>query len=105
MVGYIANAKYVLAGSFHGTAFATIFKKPFLSLREQPEDLNALSRPGTLLKLTGNLNRIVTPETSIDEMLALLQQPLVDNGALESARAESKAWLEQALRICAVVES
>lgn len=104
MVGYVANAKYVLAGSFHGTAFATIFKKPFLSLREQPEDLSALSRPGTLLKLTGNLDRIVTPETSIDEMLALLQQPLVDNGALNVARADSKAWLEDALSSCVAVD-
>ena len=104
MVGYIANAKYVLAGSFHGTAFATIFKKPFLSLREQPEDLSALSRPGTLLKLTGNLDRIVTPETSIDEMLALLQQPRVDNGALNVARADSKAWLEDALSSCVAVD-
>lgn len=97
MVGYIANAKYVLAGSFHGTAFATIFKKPFLSLRDQPEDLNALSRPGTLLKLTGNLDRIVTPDMSIEEMLQRLQAPIVDNGALDVARAESKAWLENAL--------
>lgn len=104
MVGYIANAKYVLAGSFHGTAFATIFKKPFLSLREQPEDLNALSRPGTLLNLTGNLDRIVTPDMSIEEMLQRLQAPIVDNGALDVARAESKAWLEQALSSCATVE-
>lgn len=100
MVGYIANAKYVLAGSFHGTAFATIFKKPFLSLRDQPEDLNALSRPGTLLKLTGNLDRIVTPDTSIEEMLQRLQAPIVDNGVLDVARAESKAWLEGALAAC-----
>ena len=105
MVGYIANAKYVLAGSFHGTAFATIFKKPFLSLRDQPEDLNALSRPGTLLKLTGNLDRIVTPETTIEEMLQRLQAPIVDNGALDVARAESKAWLEQALSSRATIES
>jgi hypothetical protein len=104
MVGYMAHAKYILAGSFHGTAFATIFKKPFLSLRDQPEDLNALSRPGTLLKLTGNLDRIVTPDISIDEMLQRLQAPMVDNGALDAARAESKAWLEQALSSCAAVD-
>lgn len=97
MVGYIANATYVLAGSFHGTAFATIFNKPFLSLRDKPENPEALSRPGTLLKLTGNLNRVVTPETSIDEMVELLKTPPVQNGALESARRESLAWLENAL--------
>lgn len=66
-------------------------------MREQPEDLNALSRPGTLLKLTGNLDRIVTPDMSIEEMLQRLQAPIVDNGALNVARAESKAWLENAL--------
>lgn len=97
MVGYIANATYVLAGSFHGTAFATIFNKPFLSLRENLENPDALSRPGTLLKLTGNLNRIVTPETSIEEMVELLKTPPVQNGEIDVARQQSLAWLEQAL--------
>lgn len=99
LLGYIANATYVLAGSFHGTAFATIFNKPFLSLRDKPENPEALSRPGTLLKLTGNLNRIVTPETSIEEMVELLKTPPGQNGALEAARKKSLAWLENTLKL------
>lgn len=97
MVGYIANAKYVLAASFHGKVFATIFGKTFLSLRDKEEDPNALSRPGMLLALTGNLSRLVTPKMSIEEMVQRLQAPLIDNGELSRRRAESKAWLEQAL--------
>lgn len=93
LVQYARNAKYVLAGSFHGTVMGVMFRKPFLSLRGQVDQYE--SRPAALLRKIGCLNRLVNPTTSLDEMEHLLRDPLPDySAALDKERTASLTWLK-----------
>ncbi|MBR3222433.1 MAG: polysaccharide pyruvyl transferase family protein [Kiritimatiellae bacterium] len=97
LVGLAREAKYVLAGSFHGTVMGVIFKKPFLSLRACCD--NYESRPAALLNVMGCSNRLVNPETSIDAMEALLRTNLPSTAydKLYAKRTESLEWLRRAI--------
>ena len=97
LVGLASGAKYILAGSFHGTVMGVLFKKPFLSLRKQVDKFE--SRPAALLNMMGCGNRLVNPETSLDDMETLLRNSVepsaYDN--LERKRRESLDWLKEAI--------
>lgn len=96
LVQYTRNAKYVLAGSFHGTVMGVMFNKPFLSLRRQIDQFE--SRPAALLRKLGCEDRIVNPLVSADEMYRRLISPLPDiKKKLAVLRADSLAWLEGAI--------
>lgn len=96
LVQYARHARYVLAGSFHGTVMGVTFKKPFLSLRGQVDQHE--SRPAALLRKIDCSNRLVNPTTSLDEMERLLREPLPDYTVkLEKARATSLEWLKNAI--------
>lgn len=96
LVRYACYAKYVLAGSFHGTVMGLLFGKSVLSLRGQKDEYE--SRPAALLKRLGCGNRVVFPTTSINEMERLLREPLgVCSAALERMRRDSLRWLRDAI--------
>lgn len=97
LVALARGAKYVLAGSFHGTVMGVMFKKPFLSLREQVDECE--SRPAALLNRIGCSNRLVNPTTSLDEMEALLRTDVGEEAynRLNQFRSDSLAWLKKAL--------
>ena len=98
MVGFARGAKYVLAGSFHGTVMGLMFNKPFLSLRAQVDEYE--SRPAALLNMLECSNRLVNPTTSMSDMEALLRcdVPKSAYDLLKVKRDESLNWLAQALR-------
>ena len=60
-VAYIRDAKAVISLSFHGTAFALIYRKPFISLRDAIDVVE--SRQYSLLKRIGCPERLVNPAT------------------------------------------
>lgn len=96
LVQYARNAEYVLAGSFHGTIMGVVFKKPFLSIREQVDEYE--SRPASLLRKLGCPERLVNPKTSIEEMEALLRAGTSDcESELKRLRNESLKWLRGAV--------
>lgn len=96
LVQYARYAKYVLAGSFHGTVMGVMFKKPFLSLRRQVDEYE--SRPASLLRKLGCEERLVNPSVTIDEMCRRLTSPLSDlTEKIAAMRAESVKWLENAI--------
>lgn len=96
MLGYIKNAKYVFAASFHGTAFSIIFGKRFVSLRPKANDFT--SRPGALLEKIGEKGRLVSPETSVDEIVVKLrQEPANWTEKLAPMQGESIGWLREVL--------
>jgi hypothetical protein len=99
LVGLARGAKYVLAGSFHGTVMGLMFNKPFLSLREQVDEYE--SRPAALLNRIGCSNRLVNPTSSLDEMEVLLRTDLEDDAynRLDQFRSDSLTWLKEALNI------
>ena len=97
LAGFARGAKYVLAGSFHGTVMGLMFNKPFLSLREQVDEYE--SRPAALLNRIGCSNRLVNPTTSLDEMEALLRTDVGEEAynRLDQFRSDSLVWLKEAL--------
>lgn len=96
MLGYVRDAKYVFAASFHGTAFSIIFGKSFVSLRPRANDFT--SRPGALLEEIGEQARLVHPGTSVDEIIEKLRTRPVDWASkLAHVREESLEWLLKSL--------
>lgn len=96
-VNLMRRARYVIAASFHGTAFAIIFRKQFLSLRNNPEE--DWSRPSMLLSRLGLSDRLVTPSVDVEQAICRLQGQ-IDAEAyvkLDAMRARSVAWLSEAL--------
>ena len=65
ILGYIANAEFVLSASFHATMFSLMFNKPFASLLPG-EKTNA--RIEDILKLVGLENRILRSEEALREL-------------------------------------
>lgn len=97
LVGLASGAKYILASSFHGTVMALMFKKPFLSFREQVDEYE--SRPAALLNMLGCSNRLVNPSTSIKDMESILRCEASSDAyeLLAMKRKESLQWLGEAI--------
>lgn len=84
-ISYLAGASYVVTNSFHGTAFALNFEKPFVAAylpQKNSGDLN--SRITDLLELAGMSHRRITSEAEADAL------------SLEVDFTKSAAWLEVA---------
>lgn len=97
LVGLASGAKYVLAGSFHGTVMGLMFHKPFLSLRAQVDEYE--SRPAALLNALECSNRLANPNTSMSDMEAMLrcEVPQSAYDLLEAKRNVSLQWLGNAV--------
>lgn len=93
---YYRNADFILTDSFHGTCFAIIFKKPFISI--------ANTRRGdkrfvSLLKELGLLERLVYDPARIGQDKTLFQDIDYEKvyRILDEKAAFSREWLRQAL--------
>ena len=64
MMGYFINADFVVASSFHGTAFSVNLNKQFISV--EPEKFN--SRVHSLLESLGLMDRLVKTPMDIDTL-------------------------------------
>ena len=94
-VGLFAGAGAVLTTSFHGTVFSLLFSKPFYSI--VPAGMANAGRQASLLQALGAASRLI-PESQapgLDPSEAL--DWLALQGALGKARADSLAFLENAL--------
>ena len=67
-LGLIKNAKYVVADSFHATAFSIIFEKPFVVITPEV----ASSRLSSLLKMLGLDDHNINKFTSLN----VIEQPI-----------------------------
>ena len=90
LMSYFLHADYVVASSFHGTAFSVNLNKPFISVA--PQRFN--TRAQSLLNLVGLGERLVTFESySLDRALAPIDYTSV-NEVLDSERTESMKYLK-----------
>ena len=98
LVALVRHAKYVLAGSFHGTALAVIFRKKFISIREDPNE--EWSRPSEFLSQIGMLDRLVNPSRREDAVLNALEAEFDPAAAsrLDRLRCDSLEWLSNAVK-------
>lgn len=98
-VGLFMNASFVYTNSFHGTAFATIFEKPFISaIAENQESAvnNNDSRKIDYLKKIGLEDRLYTTGTPTREYLLNIDYSQASK-TLYEFRKESLEYLTNAL--------
>ena len=89
------DAEYVITDSFHGTAFAIIFNKPFISIVNKRR---GASRFYSLLKTFGLENRAISEEDSIDLNLIKEQIDFTKvNEILSDEREKSMRFLKDVL--------
>lgn len=93
-VSAIANAKYVITDSFHGTAFSVLLHKDFYSVVDVRKG-NTSSRLYSLLKKVGLESRIISEQRDV-ELTPILNYQNVDK-TLSAIRTHSIEWLKAAL--------
>ena len=91
-IGLIANARFVVTSSFHGTAFAILFNKQFITIA--PGDVS--SRVRDLLTRLDIADRVVT---SVDDLPATDIDYSIVNARLDAERKKSIDFLEKALGV------
>lgn len=89
---YFYHADFVVASSFHGTAFAINFNRQFVSVL--PPKFGA--RPRSLLSLVGLNDRIVESEVDLDTVAREIEYSAA-NRILEREREKSLAFLKSSL--------
>lgn len=95
----MSNAEFITTDSFHGTCFATIFEKRFVSIKNRGKErfdifsgISGLA--GRILDDIGNVvYDDILKEYSCDEIKMFIN-PYKDN---------SKAWLEAELKGCKTI--
>ena len=87
------NADFICTDSFHGTAFSINLNKPFFAYMEKT---SYLSRIRNLLELLDIEDRLIYPDTILDENIKQIDYSLV-NEKLEKERIRSLDFLQTAL--------
>ena len=97
-LGYIQGARFVFTTSFHGTVFAILMHKPFLTIGLRGKYAHSNSRMEQLLEALGIPERMLTPNKSIRQQM---EDPIdwdeVDS-RLEKMRKSSLDFLRDNLR-------
>jgi hypothetical protein len=92
-ISLFMNADYIVASSFHGTAFAINFNKQFVSVLPN----NFKTRVESILSLTGLNTRMILNNFDIDMALTKIDYSNV-NAILETERIKSLNYLDVSLR-------
>lgn len=83
-LGYYNSAKYIITNTFHGTVFAIIFKKPFITILQKGISKEQNCRIISLLNMFGLQERIYKVEESIDsQLIRPINWSLVDKSISE----------------------
>lgn len=94
-VGYIQNASCIVTNSFHGTAFAILFEKPFLTFRHSSKN----TRLSDLLEKLGLSARLRDENETLytEDMWSEIDWNAV-RGRLETERAQSGSFLYHGIK-------
>lgn len=94
---YYKNAEFIITNSFHGTCFAIIFKKPFISIANQKR---GVGRFVSMLTELGLADRLVNDYSEIYNRPGLLTALDYERvyKALEPLRKRSYDWLYNAIK-------
>ena len=88
----MAEAEFVVASSFHGTAFALNFNKEFITISAEKFNI----RMESLVRQLDISHRIVTTKEISTSDLSPINYDVI-NAKLEAARSASKDFLQKAL--------
>lgn len=93
-LGLIYDAKFVITDSFHAGVFSSLFAKPFAVVdRKQHNQPNSSSRLMTLLKLTGQENRMYEINNTLEMIGDILVKDLLEN--LKEYRQDSINFINE----------
>lgn len=93
----IANARYLITDSFHGTVFSLLYHVPFVIYIGDPK---RVTRIQSLLTQVGLLDRIITGTPTPQEVWGKLKEPIdweIVDKKISSLRADSLSALKDAL--------
>lgn len=96
-LAHIDNSQFVITDSFHGTCFAIIFRKPFISICNSER---GATRFTSLLGMLGLENRLIKNETELFARTELFTEKIdYDNiyRILSEKLLSSKLWLHDAI--------
>ena len=101
-LGMVRDAKYIVTNSFHGSAFAIIYEKPFVCISQHCEaGHNQNTRQSELMKWAGlencHLGASVSP-VKVAEVLKTKTDYRGVSDIVSLRRRESQNWLDAALR-------
>jgi polysaccharide pyruvyl transferase WcaK-like protein len=88
----LLNAEFVVASSFHGTAFSINLNRPFISVMPR----RYTGRAASLLKILGLEDRLVVDSCDLHKVLAPIDYERV-NRQLDTERDKSRSFLVAAL--------
>ena len=95
---YIKNCNILITDSFHGSCFATIFNKKFITIKNDDCELNRFK---TLFLVTGMMNRFLYDASEFNRKKEILFQDIDWNEAnvnLQKEIERSRTWLKNALK-------
>lgn len=95
LLKYFSKATFIISDSFHGTAFALVYNKPFISITNKQR---GISRFQTLLGKVGMMNRLVDDKNIPENERFLYHLDFSNaNRILAAERARAVAWLKNAV--------
>ena len=95
LLKYFSNASFVISDSFHGTAFAIAYNKPFISITNKQR---GISRFQTLLGKVGLMNRLVDDKViPLDDKLLYHIDYSHINVIIAKERIKAVTWLKSAV--------
>ena len=101
-LGMVRDAKYIITNSFHGSAFAIIYEKPFACVSQRCEaGHNQNTRQSELMKWTGLEDCHLSASVSSEKVAEVLKTKADYRGVRDIVslqRRESQKWLDAALR-------
>ncbi|RUM78994.1 MAG: polysaccharide pyruvyl transferase family protein, partial [Candidatus Thioglobus sp.] len=92
------KSEFIITDSFHGTVFAILFNKPFISIVNEGR---GTTRFTSLLKLFGLSKRLITPTTNPQKIKEIISSPINYNEVnqiLSVQRDLSKSFLINILK-------
>lgn len=96
----IADSKFLITNSYHGTVLALMLHTPFVTIRQSGRTASQNTRQEELLDFFNLQNHLITIDDLINSDIGKLSQSinwdLVDE-SLESTRNFSRDWLKEAL--------
>ena len=101
-LGMVRDAKYIITNSFHGSAFAIIYEKPFACVSQRCEaGHNQNTRQSELMKWTGLEDCHLSASVSSEKVAEVLKIKVDYRGVSDIVslrRRESQNWLDAAFR-------
>ncbi|MCY1275671.1 Polysaccharide pyruvyl transferase [compost metagenome] len=94
-ISLFANASFVITNSFHGTAFSTNFKIPFITI--EPE--SGANRVSGLLKALGLEERFISENSDLERIIKTMPDFEKAHDALNKLRQTTRNYIKNSIHV------